>query len=117
MIPLSSWEELSRRRTYSILDSTETFRVLGLVGSKDFADPQYHWQLFTFLCVSSRGGYVLAKEMHQFPESWWNSEPCSRDTFFSLDLIDLNQEEAGQYRLILKQTYENPQFQKPPLIL
>ena len=117
MIPLDSWEEHRRQRIYDILKSEETFQVIGIVNSSDFADPLYHWQLFRFLCRSSYGGYVLAKEMHQFPESWWGSEPCSRDTFFSCDLIDLTREEADQYRFILKQTFDNPQFQKPPLIL
>lgn len=116
MIPLSWNEELSRKRVYSILDSPETFKVIGIVDSKQYQDPQYRWQLFVFLCQSSRGNYVLAKEMHQFPGDCW-SESFSKDSFFSLDLIDLSQEEADQYRFLCKQILNNQQFQKPPLIL
>ena len=117
MIKPGSWEEHQRKRIYDVLNSKETFQIIGLVNSSDFADPQYHWQIFRFLCRSSSGGFVLAIEMHQFPESWWGSEPCSKDTFFSCDLIDLTQEEADQYRFVLKQTFDNPQFIRPPLIL
>ena len=104
-------------RVYDRLNSDEMFRVIGVVSSKDYSDSLYQWSLFVFLCVSSSGGYVLAKETHQFmadSDSLWS---YGEDSLFGLDLIDLTQEEADQYRFILKQTYENPQFQKPPLIL
>lgn len=114
MIPLSEWEELARRRVYSRLESRETFKLIGVVSFKEFSDSMYRWQLFSLLCLSSRGGYVLAKEMHEFPgESW--SGTIGEDTFNSLDLIDLTQEEADQYRLLVKQPLENTEFQKPPL--
>ena len=117
MIPLEPWEELKRQRCFSMSDSTETFKVVGIVNSSCFSDPLYEWQLFRFLCLSSEGGYVLAKEMHQFPADGCSSVPLDRESFFSCDLIDLTREESDQYRSLLKHIYEDPQFQRPPLIL
>ena len=116
MIPFSWREELSRKRVYDRLGSSETFKVIGFVGNKIFSDSQESNELFTFLCLSSKGNYVLVKEMHQFPESCWDMS-CSDETLYSVDVIDLTQEEADQYRFLLKQTYKDQPFQKPPLIL
>ncbi len=115
MIPLTWREELSRRRVYDRLESREMFRVIGVVSSKDSSDSSYQWSLFVFLCVSSSGGYVLAKETHQFPADSSCSYPYGEDSFYGLDLIDLTQEEADQYRFLLKQTWEDSSFRKPPL--
>ena len=115
MLPLTWREELSRRRVYDRLNSRETFRVIGVVSSKDYTDSQEQSTLFEFLCVSSSGGYVLAKEMHVFPADSSYSGSYGEDSFYGLDLIDLTQEEADQYRFILKQTWNDTQFRKPPL--
>ena len=117
MIPLTQWEELARRRVYDRLKSRETFRVIGIVSSKDFSDSVYQWSVFVFLCASSSGGYVLAKETHQFPAD--SSSMCSygEDSLYGLDLIDLTQEEADQYRFLLKQTRQDEDFRKPPLFV
>ena len=115
MIPLDSWEKLSRTRVYDRLNSRETFRVIGVVSSKEFSDSLYQWSVFEFLCVSSSGGYVLARETHQFEADSSSSVPYGEDSFYGLDLIDLTQEEADQYRFLLKQTWEDESFCKPPL--
>ena len=117
MIPLTWREELSRRRVYDRLESRETFRVIGVVSSRDFSDSCCQWTVFEFLCASSFGGYVLAKETHQFPADSSFSCPFGEDSFYGLDLIDLTQEEADQYRFLLKQTWEDSSFRKPPLFM
>ena len=115
MIPFSWQEELRRKRVYDRLGSRETFKVIGVVSSREFSDPMYRWQSFSMLCLSSQGGYVLAMEMHQFPNEGCWSESFSEDSFYSLDLIDLTQEEADRFRLLIKQPWENTKFLKPPL--
>ena len=114
MIPLSQSEEIARARVYERMRSKETFRIIGLVGINSFSDPQYHWEVYSYLCLSSENGYVQAREVHQFPGDNWN-EPVSSDTFFSLQLVDLTQEEADQYRFILQKTFQDQPFRKPPL--
>ena len=114
MIPLSQSEEASRARVYERLRSKETFRIIGLVSINRFSDPQYRWEIYRYLCYSSEHGYVHARETHQFPGEGW-SEPAGNDTFFSLYLVDLTQEEADQYRFILQKTFQNQPFRKPPL--
>ena len=116
MISFTWREELFRGRTYSMLDSRETFQFIGVLSTKHYEDPQYRWKLFVILCRSSRGNYVLAKEMHQFPGDGWD-ETVSRDTFFSLTLIDLTQEEADECLAGLKQIVKDRPFQKPPLFI
>ena len=115
MIPLTWREEISRVRVYDRLNSREMFRVIGIVSSKDFSDSFYQWTLFEFLCVSSSGGYVLAKETHQFAADSSSTWSYGDDSFYGMDLIDLTQEEADQYRFILKQTWKDETFRKPPL--
>lgn len=114
MIPLSQFEELSRKRIYDTMRSQETFRIIGPLGFKSFSDPQYRWEVYRYLCLSSEYGYVLAIETHQFPGDCW-SESVSADSFCWLELVDLTQEEADQYRFILQRTFQNQSFQKPPL--
>ena len=117
MVPLTWREELSRVRVYDRLKSSETFRIIGVVSSRDFSDSLYQWSLFVFLCVSSSGGYVLAKGTHQFDADSGSLWSYDDDSFYGLDLIDLTQEEADQYRFILKQTWNDGSFRKPPLFV
>ena len=114
MIPLSQSEEASRARVYERMRSKETFRVIGLVGINSFSDPLYRWEVYRYLCFSSEYGYVQAKETHQFPGDCW-SEPAGPDSFFSFNLVDLTQEEADQYRFILRKAFTDQPFRKPPL--
>ncbi len=114
MIPLSEWEELARERVYDRLESRETFKPIGIVRSKSFSDSQFRWEQFVFLCLSSQGNYVLAKETHQFPEGR-TSIPFGKDSFFSIDVIDLSQEEADQYRFLIRTPLPNQRYRKPPL--
>ncbi len=114
MISFTWQEELSRRRCYSMLDSRETFQLIGVLSFKEFRDPQYRWNLFVLLCRSSRGNYVLAKEMHQFPGDSWD-EPLGCDSFYSLDLIDLTQEEADECLSGIQEPLKDLPFQRPPL--
>ena len=116
MISFTWQEELSRRRCYSMLDSRETFRLIGTLSFKEFEDPHYRWNLFVLLCRSSRGNYVLAKEMHQFPGDC-RDEPISRDSFYSLDLIDLTQEEADECLSDIQEPLKDRPFRKPPLLI
>ena len=116
MIAFTWQEELARRRTYSMLDSPETFQFIGVLSSKRFQDAQYRWVQFNMLCLSSRGNYVLAKETHQFPGDCWD-ESTSRDTFYSLDLIDLTPEETVECMTSLQDPLEDRPFQRPPLFI
>ena len=116
MIPLSEWEVFARKRVYSRLDSRETFKPVGIVSYRSFSDSQYSWDLFSFLCLSSNGNYVLAQEMHQLPKDC-QSIPFGKDTFYSLDVVDLSQEEADQYRFLIKEPLTGQQYCKPPLFV
>ena len=114
MIPLSQSEEASRTRVYERMCSKEILRIIDLVGINRFSDPRYRWEIYRYLCFTSEHGYVQVRETHQFPGDVW-SEPAGSDSFFSLFLVDLTQEEADQYRFILQKTFQDQPFRKPPL--